>query len=326
MKLMTLILTALPFLALSQTTGAGTIYQEIKERPQFSTLTKLLNQTGLSTQLNSMEATRTLFAPTDAAFAKIPEETLNIIASDLDALQSVLKYHLLEGKVPGQVAIGAAISKKKIETLNGENIQPSFGGIGNTDLKMDESFVTKADLVLREKEESAINGSIHEIDSVLLPKDLKVITFIVKRCTRVLEIPEFDTNISGLYQARVCEGKLKSDNSFSIAIFQKYKQLNKVITQAIISKPNYDETYVPNSVRVNGLFVEELNLLPRVANGAENSLLPIRVVNGKIEEIGYNEPDFLIYQNNETTYPLEELRGKREFTSYDLVKDIEAGN
>ncbi len=97
----------------------------------------------------------TVFAPTDAAFAKIPADVLNGLLADKDALRKVLLYH----DVAGKVTASDVVKLSSVPTAQGSNVMvDSSNGV-----KINNATVVKADIM-------ASNGIIHVIDTVLLPK------------------------------------------------------------------------------------------------------------------------------------------------------------
>jgi transforming growth factor-beta-induced protein len=99
----------------------------------------------------------TVFAPTDAAFAKLPAGALeNLLKPEnKKKLTGILKYHVVAGKVKA----AAVMTMSSAQTLNGQAVTLSLHG--NT-VKIDDSTVVKADI-------AASNGIIHIMDAVLLP-------------------------------------------------------------------------------------------------------------------------------------------------------------
>ncbi len=102
----------------------------------------------------------TIFAPTDAAFAKVPRKTLaNLLKPENKAqLAAILKYHVLSGTVEA-----ADVMKLKsgvgVKTLHGETVTVRHTSKGVT---VNRAHVVKADI-------RADNGVIHVIDAVLMP-------------------------------------------------------------------------------------------------------------------------------------------------------------
>lgn len=97
----------------------------------------------------------TVFAPTDAAFAKLPAGTVESLLADIPQLTSILTYHVLAGKVMAADAMKVNSAK----TVNGQSVTIDH----SNGVKVDSATVTQADI-------ACDNGVIHAIDSVILPK------------------------------------------------------------------------------------------------------------------------------------------------------------
>ena len=124
---------------------------------QFKTLASLLTSAGLVKTLQG-KGPYTVFAPTDAAFAKVPKATLNKLSKDKALLKSVLLYHVVSGKVPASTVV--TLNGKTAKTVNGAPVKISVKG-GKVYLN-GSTMVTKTDIM-------ASNGTIHVINKVLLP-------------------------------------------------------------------------------------------------------------------------------------------------------------
>lgn len=112
----------------------------------------------------------TVFAPTDNAFAKIPNKTLNSLLqpSQKSALQNVLTYHVVPAKVDANLlvsAINAGGGEYSIKTLSGGTLTAKIQN--NEPVLIDENGGVA---VIRTTDLEAQNGIIHIIDSVVLPK------------------------------------------------------------------------------------------------------------------------------------------------------------
>jgi len=122
----------------------------------FNTLLAAAKAAGLAEVLGS-EGPFTVFAPTDEAFAALPEGTVESLLEpqNRDKLASILKYHVVEGRLYADAALEAGDA----QTALGESvrIKKSWGGV-----KINDSKVVSADI-------EASNGVIHVIDTVLLP-------------------------------------------------------------------------------------------------------------------------------------------------------------
>ncbi len=123
---------------------------------QFNTLAAALDAAGLVDTLKG-EGPFTVFAPTDEAFAKLPEGTVDSLLKpeNKEKLIAVLTYHV----VPGKVMAADVISLSSATTVNGEDvtIKAENGGV-----MIDNANVVKTDI-------KTSNGVIHVIDTVILP-------------------------------------------------------------------------------------------------------------------------------------------------------------
>ena len=120
----------------------------------FKTLASLLQKAGLAGALDG-KGPFTVFAPTDAAFAKVPKATLASLAENKTKLRAVLLYHVVKGKVTAAQAMKLHAAK----TLEGRSLAIRVSGgrviVGG-------ATVIKADVI-------ASNGVIHVINKVLIP-------------------------------------------------------------------------------------------------------------------------------------------------------------
>ena len=120
----------------------------------FNTLAKALTEAGLVQELQK-EGPFTVFAPTDEAFSKLPEGTLENLLKDTEALKKVLLYHVVSGKVMAS----DVVNLQSATTLEGNDVKIKTVD-GN--VMINNAKVIKADVV-------ASNGVIHVIDTVLIP-------------------------------------------------------------------------------------------------------------------------------------------------------------
>jgi len=120
---------------------------------QFNTLVAAIDAAGLSDALSG-RGPFTVFAPTDAAFAKLPAGTVgNLLKPENQAkLQAILKYHVL----PANLSSHDIVKSHTVKTLSGRSIYPS--------VLLDSSAIKMKNIYCR-------NGVIHVIDSVMLPKE-----------------------------------------------------------------------------------------------------------------------------------------------------------
>ncbi len=119
----------------------------------FKTLATALGAAGLVDTLKG-KGPFTVFAPTDAAFAKIPKADLDALLADKAKLTKVLTYHVVPGKV-----MAKDVKAGKVKTVQGGEITVATAG----GVTVDGAKVTATDI-------TADNGVIHVIDTVILPK------------------------------------------------------------------------------------------------------------------------------------------------------------
>jgi uncharacterized surface protein with fasciclin (FAS1) repeats len=135
-------------------TKAGNVVQTAVAAGQFKTLTSLLEKAGLVKTLEGM-GPYTVFAPTDAAFAKVPKATLAALAKNKAKLRAVLLYHVVTGKVTAAKVVKLHSAK----TLEGKRVSIRVRG---GKVIVGGATVVKADVM-------ASNGVIHVINNVLIP-------------------------------------------------------------------------------------------------------------------------------------------------------------
>ena len=147
------------FLAAAMTLAIGSasaadIVDTAKSAGTFNTLTAAIEAAGLVDTLKG-PGPFTVFAPTDAAFAKIPKAKLDALLKDKAALTKVLTYHVVSGKV-----MAADVKPGMVKTVEGDSVTVKATG---GKVMVDKAHVTKTDI-------AADNGVIHVIDTVLMPK------------------------------------------------------------------------------------------------------------------------------------------------------------
>jgi uncharacterized surface protein with fasciclin (FAS1) repeats len=138
----------------AQKQAAPTIATLAAKTPQLSTLLSLVKKAGLADELSAPGAL-TVFAPTNAAFAKVPKATLNSLAKNPAALKRVLLYHVVAGKVTA----AKVVKLKSAKTLAGPSVRIRVTGMT---VRINDARVTTADV-------KASNGVVHVIDRILIP-------------------------------------------------------------------------------------------------------------------------------------------------------------
>jgi uncharacterized surface protein with fasciclin (FAS1) repeats len=138
--------------------AAADIVETASEAGSFQTLLTAAEAAGLVDTLKS-EGPFTVFAPTDEAFAKLPEGTVEDLLKpeNQDQLKAILTYHVVSGKTMSSDIAGKEL---EVKTVQGETIaiDASDGTV-----MVDDATVVQADI-------GTDNGVIHVIDTVLMPQ------------------------------------------------------------------------------------------------------------------------------------------------------------
>ncbi|MEM7666394.1 MAG: fasciclin domain-containing protein [Pseudomonadota bacterium] len=147
----------------------GTIVDVAQGDESFSTLVAAVTAAELGETLSS-EGPFTVFAPTNDAFGKLPEGTVETLTTeDTETLGTILTYHVVEGAVDAETLTGAIADAGDagytVTTVGGGTFTASVvdGAVVLTDAAGNTSTVTATDV-------EASNGLIHVIDTVLMPQ------------------------------------------------------------------------------------------------------------------------------------------------------------
>lgn len=136
----------------------GDIVETAVEAGQFKTLAAALNAAGL---IDALKGTGpfTVFAPTDEAFAKLPAGTVESLLrpENKEKLKAILLYHVIPGNVTADQVI--RLNDESVKTLQGGSIKVRT----KDGVRVDNANVIRTDI-------KASNGTIHVIDTVLMPK------------------------------------------------------------------------------------------------------------------------------------------------------------
>jgi len=133
--------------------SAVSILQTARAAGSLDTLLTAIDRAGLSEVLQD-EGPYTVFAPSDEAFAKLPDGAVQSLLATPDTLADIVNYHL----VPGRITAGNIAGRISAETLQGEDLAISNNGA----IRIDGAHLISGDI-------QASNGVIHVIDRVLLP-------------------------------------------------------------------------------------------------------------------------------------------------------------
>jgi len=136
----------------AQECDLGTIVDVAVGNGSFNTLVAAVTAAELVETLSS-DGPFTVFAPTDDAFAALPEGTVEGLLEDIPSLTSILTYHVVSGKVES-----GDLTNGPVPTVNGADVEINL----DDGVKVNDSNVVIADV-------QACNGVIHVIDAVLMP-------------------------------------------------------------------------------------------------------------------------------------------------------------
>ena len=138
----------------ARTAPKANLVQTARSAGGFTTLVNLLARAGLAGAL-AKPGPYTVFAPTDAAFAKVPKKTLEALLQNKAKLRAVLLYHVVSGRDTAAKVVTLTSAK----TLNGQSVRIR---VASSHVFVGGAEVTKPDVI-------ASNGVIHVIDRVLIP-------------------------------------------------------------------------------------------------------------------------------------------------------------
>lgn len=126
-----------------------------REAGSFNMLIRAVEEAGLVDALKG-RGPFTIFAPNDDAFNKIPKDHLDLLLQDKDRLKRVLKYHVASGKYTSR----DLKVQDEVKTMEGSDLPVDASG---DTIKVGNARVIQPDIM-------AINGVIHVIDTVVIPK------------------------------------------------------------------------------------------------------------------------------------------------------------
>lgn len=171
----------------------------------FTTLVAALQATGLDATLANLDTDYTVFAPSDAAFAKLAAGTLDSLSNE--QLTDILLYHVLPGKVMADGAITLAQSADNMtETANGDKVSLSFV---DSLLLVNGAKVSTADVM-------ADNGVIHVIDNVIMPPAMMVTPTQTIVEVALADPDNFSTLVSALTAADLVTTLSNEDATFTV--------------------------------------------------------------------------------------------------------------
>lgn len=199
--------------------GAGegqTIVEIAASDPQFSTLVAAVQAAGLVEALSS-EGPFTVFAPTNAAFAKLGDATIQALLNDPATLQSILLYHALSGSFYA----ADVLNLSSATTINGQDVVFS--------VRKGSVYINNAKIVVTDIQAS--NGVIHVIDTVILPPTKDIVDTAIAN-------PQLKGLVTAVQAAGLVE-TLKGEGPFTVfaPTDAAFKALGKPTGEALLKDP-----------------------------------------------------------------------------------------
>jgi transforming growth factor-beta-induced protein len=227
---------------------------------RFTTLVAAVEAAGLVDALKG-EGPLTVFAPTDDAFAALPEGTVEALLADIPTLTDILLYHVVEGKVSAE---------QVVELTQAMTLQGQYLDIQVMDGKV---MIDNAEVIITDIETS--NGIIHVIDAVLLPESRDIVDIAV-------EDGRFTTLVAALQAAGLVEA-LQGDGPFTVfaPTDDAFAALPEGTVEALLADiPALTDVLLYHVVegKVMAADVVELN----TALTLEGQYLDIQVMDGKV--------------------------------------------
>jgi uncharacterized surface protein with fasciclin (FAS1) repeats len=136
---------------------ANDIIETAVNAGNFKTLSSALNEAGLTSTLKGA-GPYTVFAPTDAAWEKLPKGTVESLYKDKEKLKSILLSHVFSGNLSAS-AVNKMRDGEKVKTVSGKEFTL---GLKGSVVTVNGANVSRTDI-------QASNGIIHAIDSVIMP-------------------------------------------------------------------------------------------------------------------------------------------------------------
>ena len=236
----------------------GNIVEVASEAGSFPTLLAALEAAGLVDALSDASASLTVFAPTEEAFAALPDGALDALLADPDALANVLTYHVIGSEVGVSAALDVAPTT--VETLNGVDVALT---------KRDDDYLYVNLSKVVDYDIEASNGVIHVVDSVLLPPDLTPSTMTVAEIASSND--DFETLVAAATAANLVA--TLNDPDASLTVFAPTDAAFEALGDATL---NY---------LLNNLEVLESTLLYHVVSGAELSSIDAIAATGTSVEM-----------------------------------------
>lgn len=226
---------------------------------RFETLVAALQATELDKVLADKSKVFTVFAPTDDAFDKLGEETINALLADTDTLSNILLYHVVaDASVNAKAALATAAAGETVATVNGSDISLT---VTDGELYINNSKVIITDIM-------ADNGIIHVVDTVIVPPKNIYQTAI--------DADVFDVLAEALITAGVDEEQAKAEATKTV--FEATE-----LTTVLSDETAIYTLFVPTAEAFSALGNDVLNDLAQNPEKLKDILLYHTVVGAKLD-------------------------------------------
>jgi transforming growth factor-beta-induced protein len=248
---------------------APTIVEIAVEDGRFTTLVAAVQAAGLVDTLNS-DGPFTVFAPTDDAFAALPEGTVESLLEDPEgALTQILLYHVVGAAVPA----ADVVELDSATTVQGEEISIEV---------VDGSVILNGEVEVIITDIEASNGIIHVIDAVLLPPSLTA-----EELPSIAEIAAADENFSTLVAALDAAGLvgvLAGEGEFTVfaPTNDAFAALPDGTVEALLEDPEGDLTQILLYHVVDGVALAEAVVELDSVTTIQGEAVSIEIVDGSV--------------------------------------------
>lgn len=264
------------------TMPADNIVETAVANGNFTTLVSALQATGLDSTLADPDTDFTVFAPTDAAFEMVGEETLGLLLDNPDVLESILLQH---------VVAGAAVDSVTAFTLNGTDVETASGAEIPLMINADSDMLTFGGASVVMKDIYTSNGIIHVIDAVVVA-DVELPTPPVSLVDVAKENGNFTTLVAALEATDLdlVLGDLETDYTVFAPTDAAFDLLPDGTVDALLADPDTLSDILLYHVRA-GKVMSDAALT--IAQSAENQ---VEVAN--MDKVALSTVDSMLYVNN----------------------------
>ncbi|WP_432652508.1 fasciclin domain-containing protein [Pseudoalteromonas luteoviolacea] len=292
----------------------GLIPQVAQNAGSFNTLVSLLSATGLDQTLSDPTVKFTVFAPTDAAFAALGQDTLDALAADTQKLSDILLYHVVSGQSIMSDAASAVASS--------DNNMVMMANSDSAALSMVDSKLFIDDAVIRTANVNADNGVIHVLDKVIMPPVEKTDT--TKTIVDVtVETDSLSTLVSALTTANLVA--TLSDTSKKFTVFAPTNRAFEKIPAATLNALLADVPALTQVLTQHVLGLEASAMTALKLNGKQVETLATNMLDIKVVDFAgatNTDSDAVAYNATSQALVTGNAQSKAGFTLYVFDNDL----